>query len=217
MKIPTRKSLLVFIIISLSITAALGIIGVFSNGIGDTGRKALGSAVVIDVASILSLCCAGQARSAALRTVQVTGTLSACLSAVGGLYFIWLAVGGSGLAEVVTRTAVALLILAVACAHACLLLAWRPYSRLARIVAAATIACNAAAGELTGNYVVFPGFHAGSGYLRALATLVILDALGTIVVLILHRLGAPRPGTAAGTAARQPSSSPPAAGLPAVL
>lgn len=195
MKIPTRKFLLVVIIISLSITAALGIIGVLSTGFGGTGGKLLGSAVVFDVASILTLCCAGQARSAVLRAAQVTGTLSACLSAVAGLYAIWLAVAGSGPAEVVTRAAVVLLVLAAACAHACLLLAWRPYSRPACIAAVATAACIAAAAELIGNYAVFPGFEPGSGYLRALTTVLILDMLGTIVVLILHRLGAPRPGT----------------------
>jgi hypothetical protein len=191
MKIPTRKFLLVVIIISLSITAALGIIGVLWTGFGGTGGKLLVSVVVVDVASILTLCCAGQARSAVLRVAQVTGTLSACLSAVAGLYAIWLAVAGSGPAEVVTRAAVVLLVLAAACAHACLLLAWRPYSRSA---------CIAAAAELIGNYAVFPGFDPGSGYLRALTTVLILDTLGTTAVLILHRLGAPRPGTAAEAA-----------------
>jgi hypothetical protein len=217
MKMPTRKFLLVVIIISLSITAALGITGVLWTGLGEVGGKMLGSALVVDVASILTLCCAGQARSAVLRAAQVTGTLSACLSAVAGLYALWLAAPTSGLAEVVTRTAVVLLVLAVACAHACLLLAGRPYSRPVRIVAAATMACIAAAAELIGNYAVFPGFDPGSGYLRALAAVLILDALGTIVVLILHRSRAPRSGTATGAAARHPSPGPPDAGLPAVL
>jgi hypothetical protein len=215
MKMPTRRFLLVVIIISLSVTAALGITGVLWAGFGEAGGKMLGSAIVVDVASILTLCCTGLARSAVLRATQVTGTLSACLSAVAGLYAIWLA-GAGGLAEVVTRTAVALLVLAAACAHACLLVAWRPHGRPARIAAAATMACIAAAAELIGNYAVLPGFDPGSGYLRALAAVLILDALGTIVVLILHRLRAPRPGTAAGATARHPSPGPPDAGLPAV-
>src|SRR5258708_32579718 len=101
MKMPPRKFLLFVFIISLSITAALGIIGVLWPGFGEAGGKMLGSATVVDVASILTLCCARQARSAVLRAAQVTGTLSACLSAVTGLYAIWLAVPGSGLAEVV--------------------------------------------------------------------------------------------------------------------
>ncbi len=216
MKMPTRKFLLFGIIISLSITAVLGIIGVLWTGFGEAGRQLLVSAVVVDVASILTLCCARQARPAGLRAVQVTGILSAWLSAVAGLCAIWLAVPGSGLAEVVARAAAVLLVLAAGCAHACLLLAWRPYSRPARIIAAATMACIAAAAELIGNYAVLPGFDPGSGYLRALTAVLILDALGTIVVLVLHRLRPPLSGTA-GVAARYPSPGSPDAGLPAVL
>ena len=216
MKIPSRKFLLVVIVISLSITAALGIIGVLWSGLGEVGAKMLGSVVVVDVATILTLCCARQARSAVRRAVQVTGTLSACISAVGGLYAIWVAVANSGVTEVVTRTAVVLLVLAAACAHACLLLASRPDSRPVRIVAAATMACIAAAAELIANFALFPGFDPGIGYLRALTAILILDVLGTIVVLILHGVRVPRPGPAAGAAVRHPSPHQPDAGLPAV-
>jgi hypothetical protein len=217
MKWPTRKFLLSVIIVSLSITAVLGIIGVLWAGLGETGAKILGSAIGVDVASVLTLCCARPATSALHRAVQVTGILSACLGVVTGLYVIWLA--ASGLGGVMTRTAVVLFLLAAASAHASLMLAWRTYNRPMRIVVPATILCIAAATELIANYVVFPGFDpGGEGYLRALSVVLILDALGTILILLLHRFGPPQSDTAAaGAIVHHPSLNPSDVKLPAVL
>jgi hypothetical protein len=217
MKWPTRKFLLSVIIVSLSITAVLGIIGVLWTGLGETGAKILGSAIGVDVASVLTLCCARPATSALHRAVQVTGILSACLGVVTGLYVIWLA--ASGLGDVMTRTAVVLFLLAAAATHASLMLAWRTDNRPMRIVVPATILCIAAATELIANYVVFPGFDPGrEGYLRALSVVLILDALGTILILLLHRFGPPQSDTAAaGATVHHPSLNPSDVKLPAVL
>jgi hypothetical protein len=218
MKLPTRKFLLRVIIASLSITAVLGIISVLWTGLGETGAKILGSAIGVDVASVLTLCCAGPAKSASHRAVQVTGILSACLGVVTGLYVIWWAVPASGLEGGMTRTAVVLFLLAAASAHASGVLVWRTYNRPMRIVAPATILCIAAAAELIANYVVFPGFDPGSAYLRALTAVLILDALGTILLLLLHRFGPPPSDAAAtGTTVRHPSPDPSDVTLPAVL
>ena len=216
MKWPTRKFLLSVIIASLSITAVLAIIGVLWPGLGETGAKILGSAIGVDVASVLTLCCARPAKSALHRAAQVTGILSACLGLVTGLYVIWLP--ASGLGDGMTRTAVVLFLLAAASTHASLMLAWRTYNRPMRIVVPATILCIAAA-ELIANYVVFPGFDpGGEGYLRALTVVLILDALGTILILLLHRFGPPRSDTAvAGATVHHPSPNPSGVKLPAVL
>lgn len=195
MKMPTRKFLLSVIITSLSITAMLGIISVLLTGLGETGAKILGSAIGVDVASVLTLCCAGPAKSAWHRAVQVTGILSASLGVVTGLFVIWRLAAASGLQEGMTRTAVVLLLLAAASAHASLVLAWRTCNRPMRIVVPATILCTAVATVLIGNYVVFPGFAPDRGYLRALTAVLILDALGTILILLLHRFGPPQADT----------------------
>jgi len=188
----------------------------YGTGLGETGAKILGSAIGVDVASVLTLCCARPATSALHRAVQVTGILSACLGVVTGLYVIWLA--ASGLGDVMTRTAVVLFLLAAASTHASLMLAWRTYNRPMRIVVPATILCIAAA-ELIANYVVFPGFDPGrESYLRALTVVLILDALGTILLLLLHRFGPPRSDTAvAGATVHHPSPNPSGVKLPAVL
>jgi hypothetical protein len=218
MKWPTRKFLLTVIIASLSITAVLGIVSVLWTGLGETGAKILGSAIGVDVASVLMLCCAGPAKSALHRALQVTGIVSACLGMVTGIYLIWRAAPAGGVGEGMTRTAVVLFLLAAASAHASLVLAWRTHSRPMRIVAPATLVCIAGAAELIANYVVFPGFDPGRGYLRALTAVLILDALGTILLLLLHRFGPPRSDTAeAGTTVRHPSPAPSDVNLPAIL
>ncbi len=202
MKLPTRRFLLSLIIASLSITAVLGIIAVLWAGLGEAGAKILGSAIGVDIASILTLCCTGPAKSALHRAVQVTGILSACLGVLTGLYVIWLA---SGPGEGMTRTAAVLFLLAAASAHVSGVLAWRTHNRPMRIVTPATILCTAAAAELIANYLVFPGFDPDRGYLRALMAVLILDALGSILLLLLRRFGPPRSETAAaGATVRHP-------------
>jgi hypothetical protein len=216
MKLLTRKFLLRLIIPLLSITAVLGIISVLWTGLGETGARILGSAIAADLASVLALCCAAPPRSASHRAVQVTGILSACLGLITGIYVIWQNMNSTGLAEDIARAAVALFILAVASAHAALVLSWRPPSRPARAVVAGTLLCIAAAAELIANYVMFPSFDPGSGYARALAVVLILDALGTILILVLHRCGPSRSGAAPAEATTRPSPNPSDAKLPAV-
>jgi hypothetical protein len=217
MKLPARKFLLRLIIASLSFTAALGIISVLWAGLGETGMKILGCAIAADVASVLALCCTGPARSASHRAVQVTGILSACLGLVTVIYVIWWGGTTSGLAEGIMRAASVLFILAAASAHASLVLPSRRHNRWARIVVTGTVLCTAAAAELIANYALFPNFDPGDGYMRALAVILILDALGTILILLMHRFGPPRADVAAAEApARNPSPDPSGARLATV-
>jgi hypothetical protein len=84
-------------------------------------------------------------------------------------------------------------------------------------VVTGTVICTAAAAELIANYALFPNFDPGNGYTKALTVILILDVLGTILVLLLHRFGPPRAGAEPpGTPARHPSPDPPDAKLPSV-
>jgi len=216
-RLPTRKFLLRLVIFLLSATAVLGIISVLWAGLSETGTKILGSAIAADAASFLALCCTGRVTSAWQRAVQVTGIVSACLGLVTGIYLIWWGENAGGLGEGVGRAAVVLFILAAASAHASLVLPLRSHSRLARAIVTGTVICTAAAAELIANYALIPNFDPGDGYDKALAVILILDALGTILVLLLHRFGPPRVGAAPpGTPARNPSPGPPGAKLPSV-
>lgn len=216
MKLPTRKFLLRFVIFSLSVTAVLGITGVLASGLGETGAKILGSAILADAASFLALCCSGRVTSSWQRAVQ-TGVVSAGLGLVTGIYLIWWGASADGVGEGIGRAAAAVFILAAASAHASLLLPLRSHSRLARTVVTGTVICTAAAAELIANYALIPNFDPGNGYDKALAVILILDVLGTILVLFLHRFGPPRADAVPpGTPARNPSASPPDAKLPSV-
>jgi len=216
-KLPTRKFLLRFVIFSLSATAVLGIISVLWSGLGETGAKILGSAILADAASFLALCCSGRVTSAWRRAVQVTGIVSACLGLVTGLFSIWWGITAGGLGEGVGRAAAVLFILAAASAHASLLLPLRSHSRLARTVVTGTVICTVAAAELIANYALIPNFDPGNAYDKALPVILILDVLGTILILFLHRFGPPRADAVPpGTPARNPSPDPPDAKLPSI-
>ena len=217
MKLPTRKFLLLLVIFSLLATAVLGIVSVLWSGLGETGAKILGSAIAADAASFLALWCTGHVTSAWQRAVQVTGIVSACLGLVTGVYLIWWGVNAGGPVEAVGRAAVALFILAAASAHASLLLRLRPHGRLARTMVTGTVICTAAAAELIANYALVPNFDPGNGYDKALAVILILDVLGTILILLLRRFGQPRADAVPPeTPARNPSAGPPDAKLPSV-
>jgi hypothetical protein len=216
-KLPTRRFLLRLVIFSLSATAVLGIISVLWTGLGETGMKILGSAIAADAASFLALCCTGRVTSAWQRAVQVTGIVSACLGLAAGVYLIWWGVNAGDLGEGIGRAAAVLFIAAAASAHASLVLPLRSPGRLARALVTGTVICTAAAAELIANYALIPNFDPGDGYDKALAVILILDALGTILVLLLHRFGPPRVGAAPpGAPARNPSPGPPGAKLPSV-
>lgn len=187
MKVPARDFLLRFIIASLSVTAMLGIITILRARPGETGLKILATAVATDIASVLALCCTGPAKSALHRAVQVTGILSTCISLAAGLYLLWLDPAASDRTEAILRASAVLVILAVASAHTCLVVPLSSHSRLSRAVVSGTVLCIAAAAELIANYALFPHFNPPGGYLRALTVLLILDALGTIVTLLMHR------------------------------
>jgi len=206
MKYPARKLLLHIIISLLTATAILGVVSVLWSGLGQTGVKILVSAAEADAASLLVLCCMGTAASAWHRAVQVTGVLSACSGLAAGLYLTWSGTAADGgFGEVVLRAAGVLWILAVASAHTALVLPRHPRTRPGRVVAAATVLCTAAAAELVANYALIPGFAPGGGYLKALTVLLILDALGTIVIVLLHRSGQSGPADREARSRRVPT------------
>jgi hypothetical protein len=205
------------IIAALSITAALGIAGVMWRGLGETGAKFLRNAIEVDVASILALLCSGPARSVLHRAVQLTGILSALAALTIGILATWWNLASSSLADGVGRTAAVLVILAIAATHASLVLPQHAYSRPMRILVPSTVLCTAVAAELIANYALFPHFSPGNGYDKAVQVALILDVLGTILILLLHRFGPARTdGGARKPEARPSSPRPSQAKLPAV-
>ncbi len=206
MKSPARKPLLHIIIALLTATAILGVTSVLWSGLGETGMKILVSALGADAASLLALCCTSPAISGKHRAVQLTGVLSAGSGLAASLYLIWsgtAADGGPG--EGVLRAAVVLWILAVASAHTALVLPRCPRPPSGRIIVAGTVLCTGAAAELVANYALFPGFEPGRGYLRAVTVLLILDALGTILIMLLHRVRQSGPADHEASSPREPA------------
>lgn len=189
---PARKLLLRISIVLLTVTAMLGVASVLWSGFGQTGGKILLSAVGADAASLLALCCAGPAVSAGHRAVQATGVLSACGGLVAGLCFLWsgpIVAGGAG--EGALRAAIVLWAITVASAHTALLYPLHPLAKRGRVLVAGTALCTWAAAELVANFALIRDFTPVGAYFKALTVLLILGALGTIVIVLLHRFGPP--------------------------
>jgi cytochrome bd-type quinol oxidase subunit 2 len=156
------------------------------------GPRLLASTAGADAASILALCCTGAAVSVPHRAAQLAGIASTCSGLVVGLYLIWSSPVGGSTENGLLRAAAVLWIIAAASAHAALVLRWRRRGSPGRILVAGTVLCTGAAAELIANYALFPGFEPGNGYGRALAVILILDALGTILIMLIRRFGQPR-------------------------
>jgi hypothetical protein len=206
MKPATRKSLLHIIIALLTATAILGVISVLWSGFGQTGGKVLLSAVGTDAASLLALCCAGPAISAGHRAIQATGILTACGGLVAGLFFLWsgpIVAGGAG--EGALRAAIVLWAITVASAHTALLYPLHPRVKHRRVLVAGTALCTWAAAELIANFALIRGLTPVGAYVKALTVLLILGALGTIVIVLLHRFGPPGAGWNGAGSPRTPA------------
>jgi hypothetical protein len=186
-----RRAVLRVVIFSLLVTAALGITAVLGGSFGETDISILGSAALIDAASLLVLACAGTATSAFHRWIQLTGILAAFAGLVSGLSFIWFAPDEptGGLEIGILRATGVVVILAIVAAHASVVLSWRSSGRLTGIVVPGTLLCTAVAGELIANYAAVPGFSPGTGYNNAIEIALILGVLGTILALLVRRFG----------------------------
>jgi hypothetical protein len=90
------------------------------------------------------------------------------------------------------------------------------FSSPMRIMVPCTVLCTAIAAELIANYASFPHFSPGNRYDKALQVVLILDVLGTILILLLHRFGPARTDGVAGKPEARPSPPPSHTKLPAV-
>lgn len=82
-------------------------------------------------------------------------------------------------------------VVAIAGAHACLLLPSMAKSSTLRIVTMLTLACIFLAAELIANYFLITHFDPGEEYGKVIAVLLILDVLGTITIPLIGRFGTP--------------------------
>lgn len=196
-----RRTAVVFVIVSLSIAALLGIVTLFTGEFGDVQAKILLTTLLVAAFAITALChLAVVGRS--LRIVGYVGIGASALALVLGLILIW--VSWDNWSEVFSYVAQAFGVLSIlaaslAQANLLLLLAARQ-QRVIRIGLYVTLGAIALLALLLSLTIITEGDIPGSDgdlYWRFIGVIAILDVLGTIVLPVLGRVY--REGTAAVT------------------
>ncbi|KQM84323.1 hypothetical protein ASE68_14855 [Agromyces sp. Leaf222] len=201
-----RRIAIVTLVVSLSITAVVGIVTLLSGDFGEVQGRVLGTTLLIAGASILALC----HLSVVGRPVRVVGFVGLGASAVAlviGLLLIWTPWydNGGGWPDDLWRWFGITSIVAASLAHANLLLQLSGRRRSAvRIALAITLAAIAVVAvmlvlPLISEWTI-PGGDGGE-YWRWFGVIAIIDALGTIVLPVVALLVREQPAASADSAA----------------
>jgi hypothetical protein len=183
-----RRIAIIAIIVSLSITALIGIVTILTGTGGDIQSKIILSTLVIGLFSVLALCDLAVFN----RRYRVTGFLGIAAAVVAlamSLILIWGDWAFADTSNTVWKTLWVATIIAVSLAHASLLIPVvenrQPAIRLALYVELGLVAFLAILLLLL---VLTDANVSSDAYTRLVAVVAILDVLGTIVVPVLARL-----------------------------
>ena len=187
-----RRTAVVFVIVSLSLAALLGIVTLFTGEFGEVQAKVMLTTLLVAGFSITALC----HLAVVGRAPRLVGYIGVGVSGVAlllGLVLLWRSwENWSDVWEATLKAFVILAIVAVSLAQAnlLLLLAGRRH-RAVRIGLIVTLVCIALIVALVSPPIItdgdIPGEH-GDIYWRLVGVVAILDALGTIVVPVLGRV-----------------------------
>lgn len=180
----TRRIAVVAVIVSLSITAVVGIVSLLTGEFGELQSRVLGTTSLVGAFSVLALC----HLAVAGRPVRVVGFAGLALSAVAllfGLLLIW----GDGFDWQAFEWFAVFAVFAVSLAHANLLLLLAGRRQVAvrtmLVITLAAIACVALG-------IVMPLITDGrfpgddfESYWRLFGVIAIVDVLGTIVLPVV--------------------------------
>jgi len=185
-----RRTAVVVTIVALAVCAVLGIVLLLS-GWGETQGRVLGTAFAVALFATTSLCHLAQV-GRPLRIVGFAGIVASALALVPALFLIWAdwwTLGGDASAWAWKSLAVlGVLAGSLAQANLLLLLAGR-HRAVVRgllvgvLVVIAVVAVMIWLPVLSDGEI--PGWEGGDWYWRLFGTIVILDALGTIVLPVL--------------------------------
>lgn len=181
-----KRTFLLTMIVSLSISALIGIIIFLFGDFGETEAKLLMTTLTVGGYSLTGLCCSVLYERRKYNGLAVSGMIISVIAFLYSLLAIWEVIE---LDNAFTGEALmTLAILAFSTAHASLLLLITSGRPVVNVALAATMLFIAlVAGMLIG--LVLNGFGAVSEFFyRLLGVFAILDVLGTIVTPILHKV-----------------------------
>lgn len=185
-----RRSAIIAIVVSLSLSALIGIITLLSGDFGETQGKVLLTTLLLAGFSITVLCHLAVV-GRALQVVGFVGVGVSAVALVAGLLLIWRDWGNYDDVEPLLKTFGVFGVLAVSFAHAnLLLLLGQRRNQTVRLLLYITVAIIGAVALLlclpiaTGGEI--PGDN-GDWYWRLLGVVAILDVLGSIVLPVTGR------------------------------
>ena len=176
-----RRVAIIVIIVSLSITALIGIATLITGSYGELQGKIMLTTLIIGATSVVALCdLAVLGRH--VRVVGIAGLLAAAVALVTALILTW----GTDSSEAVVKTFALAAIAAASIAHASLLLLLSERRRtVVRSGLWITVALIALLLVLLCIAILSNGQAWGDAYAKLVGTVAILDVLGTIVVPVV--------------------------------
>ncbi|MBS3128062.1 hypothetical protein J4410_02865 [Candidatus Woesearchaeota archaeon] len=183
-KVNFKKTFLITLIVSLSISALIGIFVFLFGDFGETEFRLLMTTLTIGGYSLTGLCCSVLYEKRKFSILALSGMI---LSVIGFLFtvlVIWEAIG----LEDSWKTLMICIILAFSTAQSCLLLLVNPEKTLVKGSLSATIIFISIVALMLIKLVLNEFDDASESYFRILGVFAILDVLGTIVTPILNKV-----------------------------
>lgn len=176
-----RRIAIIVIIVSLSITALIGIVTLLTGSFGEVQGKIMLTTLIIGAASIIALCDL-TVLGRRVWPVGVAGLIAATLALITALMLVW----GDGSSDVMVKTCGLAAIAAVSIAHASLLLPLAERRRSSvRTGLWITVALIVLLLVLLYIAILSDGDVWSDGYAKLVGTVAILDVLGTIVLPVV--------------------------------
>ena len=180
-----KKTFLLSLVISLSVSALIGVIIFLFGEIGELEFRLLMTTLAIGGYSLTGLCCAALYEKKKIALVSVSGMIVSVLGFIFTFLVIWEIVDGH--LESIIMDVVTFIILSISLAHASLMLLMTPKTSLVRWSLSFTLIFIAIVTLMLLYIVVFDVHKLGEFYFRLLGAFGILDVLGTLATPLLHR------------------------------
>ncbi|HUF05642.1 MAG TPA: hypothetical protein VMM38_15890 [Aridibacter sp.] len=187
-----KKIFLTVLVVSVALSAVVGIIVILIGNFGEFESKVLMTTFSITCASILGLACGPAYESGRGRPVALAGIVLAVLAGVSWLLIIW---ARQPLSEPIVKSIMTLTVLAVVFAHVSLVLMARLEKKFLWALYALYLSVAALAGLVLSLIWFTEAFESDLTF-RILGVLSILVAALTILLPVLHKLSDSESGAA---------------------
>ncbi len=197
-----KRAALWFLIVSVVLSALIGIIAIVSGTFGDIQARIILTTLTISAASLCALACGALWESGRAKALPMAGIALATVTAAVFIFAIWAKISN----EEFWKFAASVGLIAVATAHACLLSLATLASRFAWSRVAAFVSVYLLALEFI--YVIY-ATPKGDTFIRIIGVTSIVAAALTILTPVFHRLSrGDLDAVRAGAATREPTLHP---------